>query len=363
MSVPAAACPTRQHDALFRLAQAYASASADQLGFTPRVVEAQRPHVQEVVDQLLDAVQPTDSIGVIRDLAYPLPIVIICEMLSLPPEDRDRFKHQSDDIIAFSAGVETPAQAARALQSTHEITAYVRRRITRLRAAPDDSFMSGLVASDGQSDRLSEEELVANAILLVMNGHETTTDMIGNGVLALLRNLDQLRRRQDDPTLIGGAVEELLRYDGSVQLRGLTAVEYVAIDGTQSIRGQRVLLALGAANRDPAQFPEPDQLDIGRCDNRHLDLGRGIQFCIGAALARTEIQIAIASLLRRMPDVRLASQTLEWQPIPIFRGPVALSLLFDSSQATGSRDWRHASEGERRCLERPTPSRRRCIVV
>jgi cytochrome P450 len=134
--------------------------------------------------------------------------------------------------------------------------------------------------------------------------------------------------------LIGGAVEELLRYDGSVQLRGLRAVEDFAIDGKHILKGQRVLLALGAANRDPAQFPEPDQLDIGRHDNRHLDLGRGIHFCIGAALARTEIQIAIASLLRRMPDLRLASQTLEWQPIPIFRGPMALPLLFDSTQTT-----------------------------
>jgi pimeloyl-[acyl-carrier protein] synthase len=224
---------------------------------------------------------------VIADLANPLPVIVIGDMLSLPPQEREQFKRWSDNIIAFGArlGADKPGLAERALRSTSELTDYFRALVAKLRRQPNDTLLSALVAAEEQGDRLTEEELLANAVLLLMNGHETTTYMIGNGLLALLRHPDQRRRLQDEPTLIGPAVEELLRYDGSVQMRGVTAAEDLYIGDNRIGKGQSVLLLLGAANRDPARFTDPDPLDLGRRENGHLDFGRGIHFCIGAALA------------------------------------------------------------------------------
>lgn len=297
--------------------------------FTPRVVEAMRPHIQAVVDDLLDAVQPTGRMNVVRDLAYPLPVIIICELLGLPREERDQFKRWSGDIIAFAARTsESDELAQQALRSAREALSYFGELAARLRANPRDDLMSALVAAEEQGDRLSTEELLANAILLLMNGHETTTDAIGNGLLALLRHPDQLQHLRDEPALIGGAVEEFLRYDGSVQLRGLDAAHDFELGGKQIRAGQTVLLALGGANRDPAQFPEPDRLEITRRENRHLEFGHGMHFCIAAALARAEIQIAIGTILRRLPNVQLATEQLEWRTGTIFRGLTALPVAF-----------------------------------
>ena len=297
--------------------------------FTPRVVEAMRPRIQAVVDGLLDAVQADGRMDAIRDLAYPLPVVVICELLGLPPAERDQFKRWSDDITAFAAGVGPGrAEARRALPSVVELTAYVRASAARLRRHPDDSLLSALVAAEEQGDRLSEEELVANAVLLLMNGHETTTFQIGNGLLALLRHPDQLRQLRDNPTLIVGAVEELLRYDGAVQMRGLRVAEDLEIGGKRLDRGQTAMLLIGAANRDPVQFNDPDVLDITRREIRHLDFGRGIHYCIAASLARAELQIAINAVLLRMPGLRLATEALKWKTVPVFRGLNALPLEF-----------------------------------
>ena len=299
--------------------------------FTPGAIERLRPRIQALVDAALDAVQAAGRMEVIEDLAYPLPVIVIGELLSLPPGERTQFKRWSDDIIAFAArlGADQPDLAERALRSTRELTVYFRALVAELRRRPDDTLLSALVAAEAQGDRLSEEELLANAVLLLMNGHETTTYMIGNGLLALLRHPDQRARLQGDPTLIVTAVEELLRYDGSVQMRGVTAAAVLAIGGQRVGKGQSVLLLLGAANRDPAQFSEPDRFDLDRRENRHLDFGRGIHFCIGAALARAELQIAINTVLRRMPGLRLATETLEWQTVPpIFRGLKALPVAF-----------------------------------
>jgi cytochrome P450 len=181
-----------------------------------------------------------------------------------------------------------------------------------------------------QGDRLSEDELLATAVLLLMNGHETITYMIGNGLLALLRHPEQWARLRADPALIATGVEELLRYDGSVQLRGLGVAEDWEVDGTLLRKGQSVMALIGAANRDPAQFPEPDRLDLSRQPNRHLDFGRGIHFCLGAALARVELQVAITTVLQRLPQMRLAVPlaALEWQTVPVFRGLRALPVAF-----------------------------------
>jgi pimeloyl-[acyl-carrier protein] synthase len=296
--------------------------------FTPRVVETMRAHIQEVADDLLDAVQDKGRMDVIKDLAYPLPVIVIGEMLGLPPENRAQFKRWSDEIIAYSAGVTTPEQATRALKSMIELTAYFRVVVARVRHGPRENLMSALVAAEEEGDKLSEEELLATAVLLLMNGHETTTNMIGNGLLALLRYPEEMQRLRDEPTLIANAVEELLRYDGSVQLRGLTAKEDFAFGGKPIRRGKGVIVVFGAANRDPAQFPDPDRLDLGRRDNRHLEFGRGIHFCIGAALARAELQLAIGAVLRRMPKLELATDTLQWHSVPVFRGLKALPVVF-----------------------------------
>ena len=299
--------------------------------FTPSAIERLRPRIQALVDAALDAVQAAGRMEVIADLANPLPVIVIGEMLSLPPGEREQFKRWSDDIIAFGArlGADQPGLAERALRSTRELTDYFRTLVAELRRQPNDTLLSALVAAEEQGDRLTEEELLANAVLLLMNGHETTTYMIGNGLLALLRHPDQRGRLQDEPTLIGPAVEELLRYDGSVQMRGVTAAEELSIGDKRIGKGQSVLLLLGAANRDPARFANPDRLDIDRRDGGHLDFGRGIHFCIGAALARAELQIAISTVLRRMPALRLATEAVEWQTAPpIFRGLKALPVAF-----------------------------------
>lgn len=298
--------------------------------FVPRVVVDMRPRIQAIVDSHLDAVEPTGEFDVIGDLAYPLPITVICEMLSLPERDRAQFKRWSDDIIAFSARVgEAPEVTERALQSRVEIADYFQNHIAHLREHPNDTLMSALVAAEEEGDQLTEEELIANAILLLMNGHETTTFMIGNGLLALLHNPDQLHILQEDPALITPAVEELLRYDGSVQVRGLGVAQDLELDGKLIRQGEGVMALIGSANRDPEHFADPENLDIGRPSNRHVEFGWGIHFCVGAALARTEIQIAIGSILQRIPNVELVSaETIEWQPIPIFRGPRALPVSF-----------------------------------
>jgi pimeloyl-[acyl-carrier protein] synthase len=299
--------------------------------FTPSAIERLRPRIQALVGAALDAVQAAGRMDVIADLANPLPVLVIGEMLSLPPAEREQFKRWSDDIIAFGArlGADQPGLAERALRSSRELTDYFRALVAELRRQPNDTLLSALVAAEQQGDRLTEEELLANAVLLLMNGHETTTYMIGNGLLALLRHPDQRRRLEAEAALIGPAVVELLRYDGSVQMRGVTAAEDLSIGEKRIGKGQSVLLLLGAANRDPARFADPDRLDLGRRENGHLDFGRGIHFCIGAALARTELQIAIKTVLRRMPELRLTSETLEWQTVPpIFRGLKALPVAF-----------------------------------
>jgi len=299
--------------------------------FTPAAIERMRPRIQALVDTALDAVQAAGQMDVIADLANPLPVVVIGDMLSLPPDEREQFKRWSDDIIAFGArlGADQPGVAERALRSTHDLMDYFRALVAKLRRHPNDSLLSALVTAEEQGDRLTEEELLANAVLLLMNGHETITYMIGNSLLALLRHPEQRRRLQSEPALNGPAVEELLRYDGSVQMRGVTAAEDLSIGQKRIGKGQSVLLLLGAANRDPARFTDPDRLDLGRRDTGHLDFGRGIHFCIGAALARTELQIAITTVLQRMPELRLISETVEWQTAPpIFRGLKALPVAF-----------------------------------
>ncbi len=283
-----------------------------------------RVRIQAIVDELFERIGGRRDMDLIADLAYPLPVIVISEMLSLPRIDIALFKRWSDDVIAYSAGAIGMEERART--SVTELLGYFNELVARLRRQPDNTIMSALVEVESAGSRLDGEELLANAILLLMNGHETTTDTIGNGVLALLQNPDQLEKLQAQPQLIVIATEEMMRYDGAVQLRGVGAAQKVEIGGKEIASGQTVYMVIGAANRDAEQFPEPDRFDIERSPNRHLEFGNGIHFCIGAALARAEAQIAISSLLARCPDLELGSDQLEWKSIPVFRGLTSLPI-------------------------------------
>ena len=286
--------------------------------FTPRRVEGMRVRIQAIVDELFERIGGRRDVDVIADLAYPLPVIVISEMLSLPRVDIGLFKRWSDDVIAYSAGAIDMEERART--SVTALLAYFNEMVGRLRRQPDNTIMSALVEGQIDGSQLDEEELLANAILLLMNGHETTTDTIGNGVLALLQNPDQLKKLQAHPELIVSATEEMMRYDGAVQLRGVRSAQELRMGGKEIASGQTVYMVVGAANRDAEQFAEPDRLDIERSPNRHLEFGQGIHFCLGAALARAESQITVHSLLVRCPGLVLGTDLLEWKSVPVFRG-------------------------------------------
>ena len=298
--------------------------------FTPRVVEGLRPQIQQIVDDLLDSVQGNGRMDVIADLAYPLPVTVIAELLGVPLERREQFKHWSDHIAAFIGGTTAPEQEMLrdALQSVLEMTDYFLALAAERRRQPQADLLSALALAEVEGDRLSGEELVANCILLLVAGHETTTNLIGNGMLALLRHPDESARLKADPALMPVAVEELLRYDSPVQGTSRQAAADLEIGGQAIGAGQHVSLMIGAANRDPAQFPTPDQLDIGRRENRHLSFSHGPHFCVGAPLARLEGQIAIGTLLHRLPAMRLAAETLTWRDNFTLRGLEALPVVF-----------------------------------
>jgi cytochrome P450 len=284
--------------------------------FTPGAVAALGPFIQRFVDDVLDTVGPRGRMDVIRDLAYPLPATVIAEMLGVPHEDRDRFKRWSDDTTALAGNLpgNLPEDVLRrAVEGMRELRAYFAGIVAQRRVEPRDDLISALVKAQEEGERLNEAELLANVVLLLNAGHETTTNLIGNGTLALLRHPDQLRRLREDPALIPTAVEELLRYDSPVQFTSRVLKADLTLGGEQLRAGQTVLLLLGAANRDPAQFPDPDRLDVGRADNKHLSFGLGSHFCLGAPLARLEGRIVFEMLLRRLPGLRLAG------PAPVYR--------------------------------------------
>src|SRR5262245_30508025 len=284
--------------------------------FTPGTVAALAPFIQRFVDDVIDTVGPRGRMDVIRDLAYPLPATVIAEMLGVPHADRDRFKQWSDDTTALAGNLpgNLPEDVMRrAVEGMRELRAYFAGIVARRRVEPRDDLLSGLVKAQQEGDRLNEAELLANAVLLLNAGHETTTNLIGNGTLALLRHPDQLRRLREDPALIPTAVEELLRYDSPVQFTNRVLKADLTLGGKQLRAGQAVLLVLGAANRDPAVFPDPDRLDVGRADNKHRSFGLGSHFCLGAPLARLEGRIVFETLLRRLPGLRLAG------PAPVYR--------------------------------------------
>jgi cytochrome P450 len=299
--------------------------------FTPRVVEGLRPHIQQIVDGLLDRVEGAHAMDLIEDFAYPLPIIVICELLGVPVEDRDRFKGWGLDIARGLDAILLPPDseiAQRSAAARRALSDYFRELIAERRTSPRADLLSGLIAAEEVGDRLTEPELLATGILLLVAGHETTVNLLGNGTLALLRQPAELRRLRENPGLIPSAVEELLRYDGPVQRTARVPSEAVTVGGRTIAQGDLVLPFIGAADRDPAQFPDPDVLDIARADNRHIAFGWGIHFCLGAPLARVEGQIAINALLQRLPKLALATDRPEYRQSLTLRGLKALPVGF-----------------------------------
>jgi cytochrome P450 len=287
--------------------------------FTPRVVEGLRGRVEAIVDDLLARAEPAGRLDVIADLAVPLPTTIIADLLGVPAADRAWLKARSDDFAAFIGGPIGHDGIARADRAVLELTAYFSRAVVRCRREPADNLISGLVAIEDQGDTLTANELLATCMILLVGGHETTTNLIGNGLLALLRNPNQLQRLRSNPALIGPAVEEVLRYDSPAQMTTRLATVGLMLGEARIGAGQLVKLWLGAGNRDPARFPEPDRLDIGRADNRHLSFGHGIHFCVGAALARLEGQVALATLVARFPNLAPTGEPQEYLGTQVFR--------------------------------------------
>jgi pimeloyl-[acyl-carrier protein] synthase len=297
--------------------------------FTPNAVEQMRPHVQRIVDSLLDAIEAKGEMDAIHDLAHPLPILVITQMLGLPAEERVRFKQWSDDLFAILGSVpHAPELMERASRSLAELTDYLTTLSHSRRQQPQNDLLSALVGVVEKGERLSQEELVANVTILLSAGHETTSNLIGNGLLALLSNPDQLQKLRDRPKLVSSAVEEMMRYDNPVQIAYRSAAEDVEIGGKYIRKGHLVNSVLAAGNRDPERFSEPDRFDITRDEGRHLGFGLGIHFCIGAPLVRLEAQVAFSTILRRFPELHLATENLEWQEHPIFRGVKSLPLVF-----------------------------------
>lgn len=296
---------------------------------TPQAVEGRRPRIRSLVASLLERVHGAGRMDVIADLAYPLPAIVVSEMLGAPAEDRGLFKTWSSHIAAAMDGtMGGPDVRARAEYSVLEMSAYFRELVSARRGDPRGDLLSALIAARDSEDALSEEEVVANSLGLVFAGHETTTNLIGNGLVALLRDPGQLERLRVDPALVPTAVEEFLRYDSPAQLIARVATTDVEMRGRTIRRGQRVQVVLGAANRDPAQFPRAEQLDVGRHDNRHIAFAYGLHFCLGAQLARIEAQCAFEALIR-LGGLRPAAGALEWLPTLSLRGLVALPVAFD----------------------------------
>jgi cytochrome P450 len=294
--------------------------------FTPRVVETMKPRIKQIVDSLLDAAEKRGEIDVVSDLAFPLPVAMICELLGVPPEDVDRFRAWSA-VGARSLDpdfVLPPEEVSRREQSFTEFSDYFRELIAARRKDLRDDVLSALIAAENEGDKLTENELIATGILLLIAGHETTVNLIGNGMLALLRSPDQRRRLHDDPLLIATAVEELLRFDPPVQLTVRVATEDIELPSTTLAKGKSAILLLGSANRDEEQFPKADRLDIGRAENRHLAFGMGIHFCLGAPLARVEGQVAIGEMVRRFPKMRLLDESPPYKPNFTLRGLASL---------------------------------------
>jgi cytochrome P450 PksS len=295
--------------------------------FTPALVERLQPRIQRIADQLLDAVEAKGAMDLVRGFALPLPLTVIVELLGIPTKDQNRFHGWSKAALRPPSLLNT----LRAMPSIWAFMRYLRQLFRELRVSPREGLLTALVQVEEGGDRLSEDELLAMAVLLVIAGHETTVNLIASGTLALLEHPEQMERLRGNPAVIGSAIEELLRFSNPLETATMRfALEDAMIGGTTIPRGALVLAVLASANRDDRQFDHPDNLDLTRENNRHVAFGQGTHFCLGAPLARLEGQIAINTLLRRMPKLQLAVpvKALRWRATPVLRGLEALPVRF-----------------------------------
>jgi pimeloyl-[acyl-carrier protein] synthase len=297
--------------------------------FNTRVVERMRPHIQKITNKLINELEE-GKLDIIADFAKPLPVEIISHILGIPSEDRSQLKQWSHWLGYIFDPMKASEVSQQLTQSIIEFREYLTQLIAKRQQKPEHDLITALIHARDEQDKLSGEELLVTCMLLFASGEETTVNLIGNGVLSLLHHPDQLEELRQNPSLIQNAVEELLRYESPLQISGRTAIENIEIGGKLIKKGLPVFIALGAANRDPAQFNNPDKLDLNRIDSKHFAFGDGIHYCMGAALARTQGQIAINTLIQRLPNLRLQTDKLEWRENIFLRGLKSLPVSFDS---------------------------------
>jgi cytochrome P450 len=287
--------------------------------FTPRTVERLRPRIRAVIDGLVDRVAGGGEFDLIRELAEPLPVTVIAEMLGIPEADRPNLRPWSADICRMYELSPTEEDGRVALAAAVEFSEYLRGLIRERKASPGDDLISELVHAVDEGDRLTEDEAIGTCVLLLNAGHEATVNVTGNGWWSLFRNPGELARLRADRSLVSTAIEELMRYDTPLQMFERWVLEDAEVLGVRIPRGSELALLFGSANRDPEVFPEPDRLDVARRPNPHMAFGAGIHFCLGAPLARAELEISLETILERLPDLELVSEP-EWKPAYIIRG-------------------------------------------
>jgi cytochrome P450 len=297
--------------------------------FTPRRVAHLREHIRQITEGLVDDLAARgERFDVMTGLANPLPAIVTAEMLGVPTSDHVLLKSWSQDFAEMLGNFQhNPGRAKKTLQSVEEMVAYFRAAVARDATHPTEGLINALATAEVDGDRLSEEEIVANVIVTMVGGQETTTNLIGNGLLTLLRQPDQLERLRSEPTLMPSAVEELLRYESPSQHTARLAPPGAVLGGKEIPEGAAVIAVMGAANRDPGRFGDPDRIELDRQDNRHLAFGWAAHFCFGAPLARMEGQIAFETLLARYPELSLADEAVRWRPNLGLRGLTELHVL------------------------------------
>ena len=300
--------------------------------FNPNRVAVLRSHIQGICNRLIDAVVARGKMDVIAELAAPLPAIVTAEMLGVPVSDHEQLKDWSAIFAEMLGNFQhNPDRVPTVLRAVEDLTSYFKSAIRELRVHPREGLVHSLMTAEINGDRLTEEEVIANSIVTMVGGQETTTNLIGNGLLSLLQNPTELQRLREDLTLIPSAVEELLRYQSPSQHTGRLAPADVELGGKSIRKRQAVIAVMAAGNRDPERFPDPDRLDITRKDNRHLAFGWAAHFCFGAALARIEGQVAFETMVRRLGDLKLEPGPCEWRSNLGLRGLVRLPITFAAS--------------------------------
>jgi cytochrome P450 len=294
--------------------------------FTPRMVEQTRPLIERETDRLLDELDNAGgAVDLHGGLTYPLPATVVAAMLGIPAADRAAFQSWALDIVlVVGSGTLTSELAHRANASMARMRELMARLVEQRRREPGPDLLSAMITASEDGERLSLDELYANALFLMTAGHETATNMLSNAILTLLRHPDQLRLLGERPELLDSAIEECIRYEGPVQIAARIAVRDQEIRGVSVRAGQPLILLIGAANRDPGVFGDPDRFDITRADGPHVGFAQGAHYCLGAALARAEMRAVLPRLFARYPAARLAEAPVEWQPTLDFRGPTRL---------------------------------------